>query len=74
MPLKLTDELRKSLPEPDAQGIVRANVALRLEGDVAHVLEINDVPVDDGKAETNDDENPMPPEDLPDLNNIEGIP
>lgn len=70
MPLKVTDELRKALPEPDAKGIVRANVALRIEGDKAEVFEINDVPVDyvkEDDANETDDANPMPPEDLPDL-------
>ena len=66
--IELTEELRASLPEPDTQGIVRANVALRVEGDVVRVLEINDVPVKYSGKEKNDDENPMPPEDMPDLN------
>lgn len=70
MPIKVTPELRAALPEPDAKGIVRATASLRMEGDKAHIVEINDVPVDYAKDKSDDDE-PMPERDLPDLNAME---
>lgn len=77
MPIKVSDELRKALPEPDSKGIIRANVALEVEGDVARILEINDVPVEYAEGddkEKNDDASPMPASDLPDLTGGGGPP
>ena len=70
MPIKVTPELRAALPEPDAKGIVRATASLRMEGDKAHVVEINDVPVNYA-GEKSDDDEPMPERSLPDLNAAE---
>lgn len=46
MTLDLSPEVLKTLPEPDAKGMVRVVVALQVgEGGEATVSEINDVPV-----------------------------
>ena len=77
MPLKLTPELKKALPEPDSSGVIRASASLKVNGETVDVLEINDTPVtysdDEDAADkgadqtTNDDANPMPPGEVPDL-------
>ena len=45
MELKLSSEVLKGLPAPDAQSLVRVSVALRVKEGKAEVVEINDVPV-----------------------------
>lgn len=70
MPIKVTPELRAALPEPDAKGIVRATAGMRVKGDIAEIVEINDVPVDYANDKSDDDE-PMPERSLPDLNAAE---
>jgi len=69
MKLKLSQEALASLPQPDEQGIVRVQAALRLtEGGEVDLMEVNDTPVGD---EETDDKEPMPAEDLPDLDAAE---
>lgn len=63
MTFTLPKEALGSLPAPDSQGLVRVTAALRLGEDGAvEVVELNDSPI-----VQNDDENPMPAEDMPDL-------
>lgn len=70
MKIKLSKEALASLPDADSQGIVRVTAALRLTGDdgSAELMEVNDSPV--GK-EPNDDDSPMKPEELPNLDNAQ---
>lgn len=61
MELTLPDEVVKSLPSPDGQGIVRVTVSLKMgDGGEAYIVEINDVPVPEDRDE---EEGEMPTED-----------
>lgn len=71
MRLELPKDVLGSLPGPDAQGLVRVKAALKVSPDgKVEVVEINDQPLPMGDDE-NDDESPMPEEDLPDLSAAE---
>jgi hypothetical protein len=66
--VKLSKEIIDGLPAPDSQGLVRVKAALKLSGDgMGEIVEVNDQPVPVG----NDDDEPMPERDLPDLSNVE---
>lgn len=77
MELTLPKDVLGSLPAPDSQGLVRANVSLKImPGGKVQLVELNDQPLpvgDDAEAAdpsaepTADDANPMPSQDLPDL-------
>lgn len=70
MTLEIPEEVLKTLAEPDAKGVVRTTVALRINQDGgADVVEINDMPVpNDGEeegeqspdSETSEQPAPMP--------------
>jgi hypothetical protein len=64
MKITLPKDVLGKLPQPDAQGLVRVSAALKMtSGGGMELVEINDEPV--GKE--NDDDEPMPQGDLPDL-------
>jgi hypothetical protein len=71
MKLSLSREMIDGLPEPDSQGVIRVTAGIRVDGDgKVSLLELNDGPVADEPEEADDDE-PMPENDLPDLDAAE---
>lgn len=66
MTLEIPEEVLKTLAEPDAKGVVRTTVALRINQDGgADVVEINDMPVpndgeEEGEQSSADQPAPMP--------------
>jgi hypothetical protein len=69
--VKLPKEVLDSLPAPDSEGLVRVQASLRLNGDSADIVEINDSPISSDENEPDDDENPMPKHEVPDLGAME---
>lgn len=64
MELPLSPDAIAALPKPDEQGLIRVQATLKLNGDgEVELQDINGTPV----GSSNDDENPMPSKDLPNL-------
>lgn len=68
MKVTLPKEVLDSLPSPDSEGLVRVQASLRVTGDSADIVEINDSPI---SSDGDDDENPMPKHEVPDLGAME---